>query len=87
MADHIGEQYEGIISGVTNWGVYVELPNTVEGMVRLDYMFDDDYIYEEEKFRMIGRHFGKVYALGQKALIEVVRVDMTTRTVDFRFVE
>lgn len=83
MINHVGKTYDGIISGVTSWGIYVELPNTVEGMVRVDDMIDDDYRYEEEKFRMVGRFNRKIYALGQKVKVTVLRVDMTTRTVDF----
>lgn len=83
MRGFIGERFEGIISGVTSWGIYVELDNTVEGMVRIDDMEGDDYRYEEEHFRMVRHRFGKIYALGQKVTIEVLRVDLELRTVDF----
>lgn len=83
MRKFIGEKFEGIISGVTSWGIYVELENTVEGMVRIDDMEGDDYRYEEENFRMVGHRSGNVYALGQKVTIEVLRVDIELRTVDF----
>ena len=83
MTAHIGETYEGVISGVTSWGIYVELPNTVEGMIRLEDMRDDDYRYYEDKFCVEGRYSGKVYALGQRITIEVLRADLDTRTVDF----
>lgn len=55
MSSHVSEESEGIISGVTNFGIYVELPNTIEGMVRLDELEDDYYDYEREKYRVIGR--------------------------------
>lgn len=87
MMDHIGEAFEGVISGVTNWGMYVELPNTVEGMVRVSEMKDDYYIYDEERFQMIGEHTKKVYKLGQTIKVEVVNADKLMRTIDFAFVE
>jgi ribonuclease R len=83
MLEHIGEIYTGIVSGVTSWGIYVELPNTVEGMVRLADMEDDQYTYEEEKYRVIGHYTGKEYSMGQKVKICVERVDMAGRTIDF----
>ncbi|MCI8308379.1 MAG: ribonuclease R [Lachnospiraceae bacterium] len=83
MVDHIGETYDGVISGVTNWGIYVELENTVEGMIRIEDMMDDDYRYIEEKFCVVGKRTGTEYALGQRVTIEVIRVDLDMRTVDF----
>ncbi len=83
MSQYIGETFEGIISGVTSWGIYVELPNTVEGMVRIDDIEGDDYRYEEDKYRMVGHYTGNIYALGQKVTIEVLRVDLSSRTIDF----
>ncbi|MBO4396456.1 MAG: RNB domain-containing ribonuclease [Eubacterium sp.] len=83
MEDHIGDEYEGVISGVTSWGIYVELPNTVEGMVRLTDMKDDRYDYEEEKFRVIGHRSRRIYRLGQTVRVQVARVDLTARTIDF----
>lgn len=83
MEDHIGETFEGIVSGVTSWGVYVELPNTVEGMVRLADMTDDQYDFEEDKYRVTGHYTGKEYRMGQKVQVQVVRVDKLTRTIDF----
>ena len=86
MLDHIGEVYEGIISGVTGWGIYVELPNTIEGMVRITDMTDDDYVYDDRNFRVYGKYTGKEYLLGQKAVVEVLRASLDMRTVDFIFV-
>ena len=83
MEAHIGEQFEGIISGVTSWGIYVELPNTIEGMVRLEELADDYYVYEEDKYRVIGHDTGKIYSMGQKVTVEAVRVDRHARTIDF----
>lgn len=87
MMDHIGETYEGVISGITTWGMYVELPNTVEGMVRVSEMKDDYYFYDEERYQMVGEHTKKVYNLGQKVLVEVVAADKLLRTIDFVLVE
>jgi ribonuclease R len=87
MMDHIGESFEGVISGITNWGIYVELPNTVEGMVRVSDMEDDYYIYDAERYQMIGEHTKKTYKLGQKVIVEVISADKLLRTIDFAFVE
>ncbi|BCN30429.1 ribonuclease R [Anaeromicropila herbilytica] len=83
MSQYIGETFEGVISGITNWGFYVELPNTVEGMVRVASLDDDFYIYDEEHHQMIGEHTRKVYKLGEKVAIEVVGTDKLSRTIDF----
>lgn len=87
MSDHIGETFEGVISGVTSWGMYVELPNTVEGMIRVSEMKDDYYIYDEERYQMVGEHTKKIYKLGQKVMVEVVNADKVLRTIDFALVE
>ncbi len=87
MEDHIGEEFDGVISGVTTWGIYVALPNTVEGMVRLSDMTDDRYDYEEEKFRVVGHRSRKEFRLGQPVRVQVARVDTTMRTVDFLMLE
>lgn len=83
MERHIGEVYEGLINGVTSWGMYVELPNTVEGMVRLTDMMDDDYKYDELNYSIIGRRTGKMYRLGEKVKVIVARVDRIASTIDF----
>lgn len=87
MMDHIGETFEGVISGITTWGMYIELPNTVEGMVRVSEMEDDYYFYDEERYQMVGEHTKKVYKLGQKVVVEVVNADKLMRTIDFALVE
>jgi ribonuclease R len=87
MSAHIGEVFEGVISGVTSWGMYVELPNTVEGMIRVSEMEDDYYIYDEERYQMVGEHTKKIYKLGQKVAVEVVNADKILRTIDFALVE
>jgi ribonuclease R len=87
MANHIGEEFHGIVSGVTSWGIYVELPNTVEGMVRLADMSDDHYIYEEDKYRVIGHYTGKEYSMGERVNVRVERVDKLARTIDFAMID
>ncbi|MGB8453348.1 MAG: ribonuclease R [Anaerocolumna sp.] len=87
MSAHIGETFDGVISGIMNWGLYVELPNTVEGMVRVSEMQDDYYIYDEEHYSMVGEHTRKTYKLGEKVLVEVLAADKLLRTIDFAFVD
>lgn len=87
MSDFIGQTFEGVISGITNWGMFVELPNTVEGMIRMSDMKDDYYIYDEEHYQMVGEHTKKIYKLGQMVTIEVVNADKIMRTIDFALVE
>ena len=83
MKDRIGEVFEGVISGVTSWGVYVELPNTVEGMIRLADMEDDSYEYDSENYRVTGKYSGRELRLGQKIKVQVAHADTFTRTIDF----
>ena len=83
MSSKLGEEYEGVISGVTGWGIYVELPNTVEGMVRLANLEGDRYEYDSENYRAVGRNSGREYRLGQKVTVQVAGADPLTRTIDF----
>ena len=83
MGDHIGEIYEGIISGVTNWGIYVELPNTVEGLIHISKLQGDYYIYKEDTYELVGEATGRRFSLGEKIAVCVNSVDYTIRTVDF----
>jgi len=85
MSNHVGETFDGIISGITGWGIYVELPNTVEGMVRLEELFDDEYYYDESNYQIVGRYSGNVYSLGQRVKVKVLHVDLDVRTIDFVF--
>ena len=84
MLDKIGNKFEGIISGVTKYGIYVELPNTVEGFVHVMYMYDDHYDFVEDAYALIGENTGKMYKLGQKVNIKVTGVDVRNRTIDFQ---
>ena len=83
MKDRIGAVETGIISGVAQYGFFVQLPNTVEGMVRIGSMEDDYYILDEQNYRMVGRSTGKVYRLGDQVTIRVTGADLETGNVDF----
>ncbi len=83
MKDRIGQSYEGVISGLTKWGMYVELPNTIEGLVHVTNMQDDHYDYDETRYEMVGEHTGKRFRLGQTLRVEVLSVDILLRTIDF----
>ena len=83
MKQFVGQEFEGIISGITTWGMYVELPNTVEGMVKVTSLKDDYYYYDEEHYMLVGEHAKKSYKLGEKITIIVEGVDKLTRTIDF----
>ena len=86
MQDKIGDQYDGIISSITSWGMFVQLNNTVEGLIRLAEINDDYYIYDDMNKQLIGKETKKVYKLGQKVKIEVVFADKQTRKIDFKLV-
>lgn len=83
MKDRIGTVETGIISGVAQYGFFVQLPNTVEGMVRIGSMGDDYYILDEQNYRMVGRSTGKTYRLGDQVTIRVTGADLETGNVDF----
>lgn len=84
MESRIGEVYEGVISGVTEWGFYVELPNTIEGLVHVTTLTDDYFYYNESTYELIGEATGKRYKLGQKIEVIVTGTDKIMRTIDFR---
>lgn len=83
MQDFIGEEFEGVISGITTYGIYVELPNTVEGMVHVNNLNDDHYNYVENTYSMVGERTGKEYKLGQAVRIRVEYADKISKTIDF----
>lgn len=87
MEQFVGETFEGVISGVTSWGMYVELPNTIEGMVRVADIPGDYYYFEEEHYQMVGEHTHQTYKLGQKIKVTVSAVDKILRTIDFGIAE
>lgn len=84
MQDKIGKEYEGIISSITSFGIFVELENTVEGLIRFEDLGDEYFIYEEERKMLRGEHTGKVYKIGDKIKIEVKDADKLTRKIDFK---
>lgn len=84
MRRFIGEQFTGIISGMTKYGMYIELPNTVEGMVHVSTLTDDYYTFIEEEYIFAGQMTGRTYRLGQKVDVIVSQTDEDTRTIDFR---
>ncbi|MGG0237277.1 ribonuclease R [Bacillus rhizoplanae] len=86
MLDKIGEEYDGMISSVTNFGLFVELPNTIEGLVHVSYLTDDYYRYDEHHFAMIGERTGNVFRIGDEITIRVVNVNKDERAIDFEIV-
>lgn len=87
MSQHLEEEFNGVISGVTAWGVYVELPNTVEGLVHAASLQGDYFEYNEREYELIGTHIGKTYKLGQAVRVRVTGADRLSRTIDFEMVE
>lgn len=87
MEDRIGEIYDGVICGITQWGIYVELPNTVEGLIHVSSLAGDYFYYDEEACEMVGKESGVSYKLGQCVTVQVKGVDRLARTVDFVFPE
>lgn len=83
MERHIGEIYEGVISSITAWGVYVELPNTIEGMIHVSMLPGDYFYYDEETYEMVGQSTDIRYKLGQTLKIRVHATDKILRTIDF----
>lgn len=87
MLDKIGEQFEGIISSVTSFGIFVQLENTVEGLISLQELKDDYYRYDQQHLIIIGENTNNIYRIGQKVLIEVERVSVEDREIDFKLIE
>jgi ribonuclease R len=87
LQDHVGHQYTGIISGLTEWGMYVEIvENKCEGMIRLRDINDDFYVLDEKNYCIIGQRKKKKYQLGDEVLILVKKVDLSKRQIDFSLV-
>ena len=88
MSDKIGKVFEGVISGVTEWGIYVEIiENQCEGMVAIRELQNDYFEYDEENYSIRGRQSGKVYMLGDKIMVEVAKADLQKRQLDYRLVD
>ncbi|MBT2625387.1 ribonuclease R [Bacillus sp. ISL-32] len=86
MLDKIGEEFDGMISSVTNFGMFVELPNTIEGLIHVSFMTDDYYRFDEQHFAMIGERTGNVYRIGDEITVKVVDVNKEERNIDFEIV-
>jgi ribonuclease R len=86
MSDKLGKVFEGVISGVTEWGIYVEIiENQCEGMIALRELADDFYEYDEKNYCIRGRYTRKEYMLGDRVNVEVVRADLQKKQLDYRF--
>ncbi|GAB0307847.1 ribonuclease R [Staphylococcus pseudintermedius] len=86
MIQHIGDEFEGVISSVANFGMFVELPNTIEGMVNMQNMSDDYYRFDERQMALIGERKAKVYRIGDVVKVKVIHVDVDERQIDFQIV-
>lgn len=86
MSDHIGEVYEGMISSITSFGFFVELPNTIEGLVHISDLTDDYYIYDEKTLMLIGERTKKQYKISDKVKVKVVRCNKEEKTIDFELI-
>lgn len=86
MADKVGQEFEGVVSSVTSFGMFVELENTVEGLIRLANMRDDYYIFDQEKYTIIGERTHKTFKIGDTVKIQVENVNVDFREIDFRLI-
>jgi len=87
MQDKIGQQFNGVISGVTGWGIYVELENKCEGMVSVNTLDDDFYIFDEKNYCLVGRHSHRKFQLGDEVKVEIARANLEKKQLDFRLVK
>src|SRR5690606_8884119 len=88
MKDHLGEVFEGVISGITEWGMYVEIKeNLCEGMVSVRDLDDDQYSFDERNYCLRGRYHNKVYTLGDEVTVKIVRADLVKRQLDYILAE
>lgn len=87
MEQHVGESFDGVVSGVTGWGLYVELPNTVEGLVHISKLYGDYYYYSEKSSELVGEATGRCFKLGMPVRVNVDGCDRFTRTIDFSLEE
>lgn len=86
MQDKVGQEFMGVISGVTDWGIYVELENKCEGMVPMNSLNDDFYIFDEKNYCLVGRHTHRKYQLGDEVKVEITRANLEKKQLDFRLV-
>jgi ribonuclease R len=84
MKDHIGDIFDGVISGITEWGIYVELKESLcEGLVSIRDLLDDQYFFDEKNYCLKGRYHNKTYTLGDEVSIKIVRADLVKRQLDY----
>lgn len=86
MLQHIGEEFDGIVSSVTSFGMFIELPNTIEGLVHISYLTDDYYNFHENQFALIGERTGRIFRIGDEIRVRVVKVNVDEHTIDFEVV-
>jgi ribonuclease R len=86
MQDYIGKIYPGVISGVTDWGIFVELENKIEGMIPIRELDDDFYIFDEKNYSLVGRHSHKIYQLGDELKVKIWRTNLEKKQLDFQLV-
>ena len=87
MESRIGEEYVGIVSSITSFGMFVELENTVEGLIRFESLGDEYFIYDEDRKRLIGERTNKIYKIGDKVRIRVAKASKILRQIDFEIVQ
>ena len=87
MEDKVGEEFDGVVSSVTSFGMFVELDNTVEGLIRFDKLGNEYFIYDEDRKRLIGERSNKVYKIGDKVRIRVISANKLLRQIDFEIIE
>ncbi len=87
MQNKIGETHDGVVSSITPFGMFVELDNTVEGLIRFENMGDEYFIYDDERKTLMGENSKKVYKVGEKVAIEVINADKLTRKIDFKLIK
>ncbi len=87
MEDHVGETFDAVVSSVMKFGLFVSLPNTVEGLIHISAMQDDYYEYVEKHMALVGRKFHRIYQIGQPIQVKLIRVEKDQREVDFELVD
>lgn len=87
MKDKVGQEFPGVISGITDWGIYVELENKCEGMVPIRELDDDFYIFDEKNYCLVGKHSNKTYQLGEHVKVEIWRANLERKQLDFKLIE
>ena len=88
MQDKVGQTFDGVVSGLTDWGIYIEiLENKCEGMVSIKSIMDDFYEFDEEEYMIVGRHSGRRFEIGDEVKIEVINANLSRRQLDFKLVE